>query len=257
MILLAGSAAVASSPVIAAEALKFGAPPSWVVPQAIPPASDKAKDRPIALLLNDQQLMLETGKISTFSELAFKIQKPEGLAAGNISIPWNPATDTVTINTLEIRRGDKVIDVLKSGQTFTTLRRETHLDLATLDGVLTGNIQPEGLQEGDVLVLAATTDHVDPVLKGHVEATFAPWGSAQVGLAHARLAWPSNMDIKIQKTGDLPATQPTAHDGKKVYELTMRDVEPVTRRRLPVGAEAQSRPRPIPRQPRNGPAQAR
>lgn len=227
LILLAAAAPVASSPAAAADALKFGGPPTWVVPETVPPASDKAKDRPIALLLHDQQTMLEPGRTSTFSELAFKIQKPEGLAAGNLSIAWNPATDTITVNTLEIRRGEQVIDILKSGQTFTTLRRESNLDLATLDGVLTANIQPEGLREGDVVVLATTTDHADPVLKGHVEATFAPWGDAQIGLAHARLSWPSTLDVRVQKTGDLPAVQQSVRDGRKIYELTMRDVDPV------------------------------
>src|SRR5207237_9356861 len=183
----------ASSGTHAADALKFGATPAWVVPQVIPPPSDKTRDRPIALLLHDQQALLEPGKISTFSELAFKIQKPEGLAAGNLSIAWNPAFDTITVNKLEIRRGGQVIDVLKSGQTFTTMRRESNLELAMLDGVLTANIQPEGLQEGDVVVLATTTEHVDPVMKGHVETAFAPWTEAQIGLGHVRIEWPASL----------------------------------------------------------------
>src|SRR5213080_3771701 len=95
-VLMAGAALVASSPAWAADQLKFGAPPAWIVPQAIPAASDKVKDKPVALLLHDQQFLLEPGKITTFAELAFKIQKPEGLAAGNLSVAWNPATDTVT-----------------------------------------------------------------------------------------------------------------------------------------------------------------
>jgi tetratricopeptide (TPR) repeat protein len=185
------------------------------------------KDRPVALLLHDQQNFLEPGKISTFSELAFKIQKPEGLAAGNLSIAWNPAFDTVTVNRLEIRRGNQVIDVLKSGQTFTTMRRESNLEAAMLDGMLTANIQPEGLQEGDVVVLATTTEHVDPTLKDHVETVFAPWGDAQIGLAHTRISWPSNVDVKLQKTGDLPAPVQNGSNGRKSYELTMHDVEPV------------------------------
>ena len=226
-LLLAGTAIASSSAAIAAEQLKFGPQPAWVAEQAVPLASDKVKDRPVALLLHDQQNLLEPGKISTFSELAFKIQKPEGLAAGNLSVIWNPAFDTVTVNRLEVRRGNQVIDVLKSGQTFTTMRRESNLEVAMLDGMLTANIQPEGLQEGDVVVLATTTEHVDPTLKGHVEANFAPWGGAQIGLAHARIAWPSNVSLKLQKIGDLPAPQQSARDGKKTYELTMRDVEPV------------------------------
>ena len=216
-----------ASPAIAADALKFGPAPAWVAPQAIPAAPESAKDRPVALLLHDQQTMLRPGSIITFTELAFKIQKPEGLAAGNLSVAWNPATDTATVNKLEIHRGDEVIDVLKSGQTFTTLRRESNLESAMLDGVLTANIQPEGLREGDVVVLATTSEHVDPVLKGHVETIFAPWGEAQIGLAHARLSWPAGVELKIAKTGDLPPAQQTARDGVKSYELVMRNAEPV------------------------------
>ncbi len=222
-----GAMLLAAGPAHAADALKFGSVPSWVIPQTVPAASDTSKDRPIAILLHDQQALLETGKISTYAELAFKIQQPEGLAAGNLSIAWDPATDTVTVNRLEIHRGDQVIDVLKSGQTFTTMRRETSLDLATLDGVLTANIQPEGLQEGDVVIMATTTEHSDPVLKGHVEAIFAPWGASQIGLAHSRLSWPSKLNVNIHRIGDLPVPQQVTRDGKTVYELTMRNVEPV------------------------------
>ena len=225
-ILLVG-AALHAHPAIAADALKFGAPPAWVIPQTIPEAPAKSQDNPAVILLHDQQAMLEPGKISSYTELAFKIQKPEGLAAGNISLPWNPATDTVTVNKLEIHRGNQVIDVLAGGQTFTTMRRESNLDLAMLDGILTANIQPEGLQQGDVVVLATTTEHVDPVLKGHVEANFAAWASGQITLAHARLGWPSTLDLTVRKNGELPAPQQAVRDGRNIYELKMRDVEPV------------------------------
>jgi tetratricopeptide (TPR) repeat protein len=225
--LLGGVILFAASPAAAADALKFGPAPSWVVPQAVPPPSDKAADRPVAILLHDQQVLLEQDKTSTYAEVVFKIQKPEGLAAGNLSVAWDPASDTLTVNKLEIRRGDQVIDVLKSGQTFTTMRRESNLEMAMLDGVLTANIQPEGLQEGDVVVLATTTEHVDAALRGHVETRFAPWGSAEIGLAHARLEWAPPLNLKIQKSGDLPVPQQSAHDGHKIYELTMRDVQPV------------------------------
>lgn len=224
LVLLAGAALAPATPVLAAETLNFGPPPAWVVPQAIP--ATKPTDAPVAMLLHDQQAMLEPGKISIYSELAFRVQKPEGLAAGNLSIAWNPATDTVTVNKVEIRRAGQVTNVLASGQTFTVLRRETNLETAMLDGTLTATIQPEGLQEGDVVVLATTTEHSDPVLKDHVETFFAPWDSAQIALAHARLAWPSALDIKIQTTGDLAKAQQGTRDAHKAYDLTMRDVEP-------------------------------
>src|SRR5206468_8803423 len=117
--------------------LKFGKPPAWVAPQPIPAEVAGSPDAPLALLLTDQQTRLDPGKLAIYSELAMKIQKPEGLAAGNISIPWDPATDTVTVNKLEIHRGSQVIEVLAGGQKFITLRRESGLEAAMLDGRLT------------------------------------------------------------------------------------------------------------------------
>jgi tetratricopeptide (TPR) repeat protein/transglutaminase-like putative cysteine protease len=227
VLLFASAALLPFAPAAAADQLKFGPVPAWVTPQPVPPPPAKAKDQSAVVLLHDQQDLLQADKISEFSEVAFKIQKPEGLAAGNISIAWNPATETVTVHKLEIRRGSQIIDVLASGQKFTTLRRESDLELAMLDGVLTANIQPEGLQQGDVLVMETTTERIDPVMKGHVEATFAPWGSAQIALAHAKLNWASTLALNVRKTGDLPAPQQTLRQGRNGYELTMRDTEPV------------------------------
>lgn len=81
------------------------------------------------------------------------------------------------MNKVHIIRDGRRIDVLGAGQTFTTVRRETNLEAAMLDGTLTAAIQPEGLQVGDIINVAVTTEHVDPVLKGHVEGT-SPAGTS-------------------------------------------------------------------------------
>lgn len=147
----------------------IGPAPAWEKAVAIPAADSKAGDAAIAILLQDQQVALEPGRRTSYSETAIRIQTPQGLAAGNISFPWRPETDVLTIHKLLIRRGSEVIDVLASGQTFTVARRETNLDSAMLDGVLTASIQPEGLQVGDILHFALSVSSSDPVLKGHVE----------------------------------------------------------------------------------------
>lgn len=217
----------------AADQLKFGKPPEWVVPQTIPMSNGKSPSAPVATLLSDQQIRFEPGKTTTYSEVSMKLQTPEGLAAGNISLPWNPAADTVTVNKLQIRRDNQIIDVLASGQTFTTMRRETNLDLAMLDGVLTANIQPEGLQQGDVIDLAVTIEHVDPVFSSHVESDFMQWGSSPIQLAHFRLDWPDSLKLRVQTTG-YPVS-PIEHNGRKIIELTKQDIEPIV---PPKGAPA-------------------
>src|SRR4051812_15685526 len=220
--LLAGAAAVPFSAASAADALKFGAAPAWVAPKAIP--DSKPTDTPVSLLLNDQQTSFERGKVVTYSELALRVQNPEGLSAGNISLSWQPATDTVTINKLHIRRGNQVIDVLASGQTFTVLRRETNLDAAMLDGTLTANIQPEGLQEGDIIDLATTTESSDPVMKGHVEANFADWNGSPIEAGHVSLVWPKGLAINVRQSAGVPAPRKTVRGGQTVVEMSAQRI---------------------------------
>lgn len=180
----------------------------------------------VRILLSDQQVSLEPGRETVYSEFAIKIQTPQGLSAGNISLPWRPDTDTLTVHKLRIRRGDQVIDVLASGQTFSVLRRETNLESAMLDGVLTANIQPEGLQVGDVLELAASITSSDPVMKRHVEVTAATWNDAPIARAHLSVRWPSSVPVKLRQTTALAPLKPVKTGSETQVELLIDDVKP-------------------------------
>jgi len=84
-VLLAGAALTGGTSAYAADALKFGAPPSWVVPQPVP-TNVKATDAPIAVLLTDEQIALDPGKVTTYRDGVLKIQTPQGLAAGSNTV---------------------------------------------------------------------------------------------------------------------------------------------------------------------------
>lgn len=225
-LLCAATALSAALPAYAADAIKFGPAPSWVVPQAIP-ANAKSTDAPIAVLLSDQQIALDPGKVTFYRHGAMRIQTPQGLAAGNISVLWDPATEIVTVNKLNIIRGGKVIDVLASGQTFTTLRRETNLDAATLDGTLTAALQPEDLQVGDVIEIATTIERSDPILKNHAQTSFADWNGIPIDSAYARVSWPESMKMSFKEWPGLPEAHKSVRDGRVVIELAARDLEPI------------------------------
>jgi tetratricopeptide (TPR) repeat protein len=217
--------ALASAPALAADQLKFGSAPEWVVPQSIPQAPANASGAPIAVLLSDNQVRFDKGTTTSFNELAIKIQTPDGLAAGNINFPWQPATDTITINKLHIIRDGKVIDVLKGGQTFTIARRETNLDAAMLDGTLTASIQPEGLQVGDIVDLALTEEHFDPVMKGHVESVFGIWGSMPVQAAHSKVSWSDSTKI-VTRQLEMPQPARSTTAGFTSLDFTSKAIEP-------------------------------
>ena len=170
---------------------------------------------------------MEPGRQTVYSETSLKIQTPQGLAAGNISLPWHPETDVLTVHKLLIRRGSQTIDVLKSGQTFTVLRREQNLESATLDGVLTANIQPEGLQVGDTLEFAASVSSSDPTLKGHVEQIAGAWNGFPIRRAHLRMQWPTSLAARLRQTASLPVLKPTKTGGTSIVELSLENVEPI------------------------------
>ena len=211
----------------AADRPVIGPAPPWVKPVNPSSPSAIADEAPVRILLSDQQIALERGRQTVYSETSLKIQTPQGLAAGNISLPWRPETDVLTVHKLLIRRGDQTIDVLKSGQTFTVLRREQNLESATLDGVLTANIQPEGLQVGDTLELAMSVSSSDPTFKGHVEQIAGTWNGFPMGRAHLRIQWPASLAARLRHTASLPALKPTKTGDTFTVELSLDNVEPI------------------------------
>lgn len=216
----AGAAGAADKPVMAP-------PATWVQPIPLPADDGKADGAPIKLLLTDEQIHFGSDGTTLYSEVALRIQTPQGLAAGSISFPWNPDTDTLTVHKVRIRRAGKVIDVLAAGQTFTVIRRESNLENAVLDGVLTANIQPEGLQVGDVIDFAASLTRNDPALKGHREELVGGWGGIAVAKLHLETSWAGDPAVRWRSGGGAPPLR--AHDagGAHSVELAIDNLKPV------------------------------
>ena len=207
--------------------------PSWVRTVAPAAPADAMAEAPVQVLLHDQQMFLQPGERSIYTRTVVRLQTPQGLAVGNISIPWRPDTDVLTVHQLLIRRGTQVIDVLAAGQTFTVVRREANLESAMLDGVLTANIQPEGLQVGDVLELSATLTSRDPVLGAHVEQFGGGWNQAPVARAHVRIQWPSSLPLRLRQTADMPPLRRTERGGITSIEASADNLQPIP---MPRGA---------------------
>lgn len=207
--------------------LQFGPPPDWVNSVALPPARP-ATQAAVKFLLDNQQIKLTPNTVTTYAEYAVQIQTPQGLsAAGTVAVLWNPDTDTVTVNKVEIHRGDKVINVLSSGQTFTIARREVNLDYATLDDTLTAVLEPADLQIGDTLEVAYTLERTDPVLAGTPEAELIIPTIVPVSKVYVSAIWPSAVPIKWQATKNLTGIQLKRNNKTSRITLAMNDVQPI------------------------------
>ena len=229
---LAGACSTAA---LAASDVATGPIPAWVKPVAVPTASTKPDEAAIHILLQDQQVDMQPGHVTRFGENVLRIQTPQGLAAGSVSFAWNPDTQVAIVHKLLIRRGDKVIDVLASGQRFTVVRRETNLENAVLDGVLTATIQPEGLQVGDILDFAASISETDPALHDHVEAVGGGWNGVPIDRAHLRVQWPADHHVQVRGTTGLVASKIERKDGSSDVEYLLDTLAPIP---VPKGAPA-------------------
>ncbi len=211
----------------AADRPRFAPAAAWVVPVAVPEAVIRVPNRASQVLLANDQDRLSADGTDYFSQTVTRIQTPQGLSdAGAVQIEWNPETETPTIHTLQILRDGKIIDVLRSGQSFTILRRENNLEDDVIDGRLTAVVEPEGLRVGDIIDFAYTVHYRDPVLGRHVEALIgsALWSHPQ--RLFMRVTWPATMKLAWRETEGLDA--PVIATGPDLTALTidMRDADP-------------------------------
>lgn len=226
--------ALAAGTAFAADKLEFGAPGRWVRPLPVPtPDAASTDNKPVRRLLADSQVRYDAEGEVIFEHQAARIQSPEGLQAGVVVIGWNPAFEAVTVHSVHIIRGGKVIDVLAS-QKFTVLRRETNLERAALDGVLTATLQPEGLQVGDVMELSYSLTRHDPVMRGHSELILGVLPNVSIDRLQIREVWPGSKAMRWREADGLSAASVTAaSDGDT--ELVVRE-DNATRATPPDGA---------------------
>jgi tetratricopeptide (TPR) repeat protein/transglutaminase-like putative cysteine protease len=220
-------ALVWSAAAAAATSLQFGPPPQWVRPRALP-VPGAGTEAAIKVLLIDDQIELSRQSVSYYFESAVRIQTPQGLSAmGTVKVVWDPDTDVLVIHKIHILRGNKVIDVLGSGQTFTVARREVNLDYAAIDDTLTGILEPADLEVGDILDVAYTLERADPILKGTSEAEIEIPPAQPVAMAHVSALWPTADAVKWQAADGLSGIHPIHTAGMSGIDLTMADLQPI------------------------------
>lgn len=228
-------AAIVFSPMAAraAETFSIVPPPAWVRANAIPASLSETSTAETRMLLRDNQASVDPDGTSTsYWDDATKVVAPEGLMkAANISLSWNPETDSLAVHRVRIIRGDQTIDVLKTQQ-FTILHRETNLERAAIDGRLTASLQIAGLQVGDVVEVAASRRHHDPALGTHVEGVwnFHPTTVETRFDAH----WAKSLPIQWRTMPGLPTPISTSSGREAQLSMTIPDLrEPLLPKNAP------------------------
>jgi hypothetical protein len=202
----------------ASDKVQFGPAGAWVKATPVPAASPGDADKlPLRAVATEFQVKFDDQGELIYQRRAVRFQSPEALPAGAVSLSWKPDTETITVHEVHIIRGGEVIDLLAKGQTFTILRRESDLERAMLNGVLTATLQPEGLQTGDIVEVAYTQARRDPLLHGHSEVLISLYPNAAVDHLRISGAWPTSKPVRWRETEGLnPATVDKSSSGTEV-----------------------------------------
>jgi hypothetical protein len=154
--------------------------PSWVAPVApdmAPRSSFRARAGLEALLLETQTRFGPRGR-AHFVHWADRITSAEGIdRLAPLRIAFDPGYQQVGVHFVRLRRGDRIIDVLRDA-TVKIVDLESELDRRLFDGRRSIVIVPRDLREGDVLEVAFTTTGTNPVFGGHAMGKLSLGGQA-------------------------------------------------------------------------------
>ena len=183
-----------SAPAIAGEDIIYGVAPFWVEQAEL--QTEDMKKGP-AQVLADWQYRLEGGVVTSYADMAFRIDNPQSLMEqGTISLGWLPDKGDLTVHRVQILRDGKGIDVLGNGTEFEILRREQGLEQRLLDGQLTATLAVPGLQVGDVLRVTHSVTTADQALGDEMQALqFLPAKPWQVGFSRVIASWPQDEEV--------------------------------------------------------------
>lgn len=192
--------------------------PRWIVPVAMP--SGEPTDGAISIRLVDVQNHVDVGGVHQTYRQVIKVLSPEGLAiAGTVTVAWQPGTSMARVHAVTVRRGGRSIDVLKDGSAFQLLRRETNLESAQIDGIVTAVLSIPDLRVGDEVELSWTLDSSNPTLKGKVENDYALFPGVNFGRLFMRYSWPIDRQVGYRIGENLPPGRLWALGGERGFQI--------------------------------------
>ena len=229
MRLFTGTAAVAiiaaATPAHAGEEVLYQPAPEWVEVAELADTEGPA-GTPVRLL--EQQVRLDDGRVWTYVDSALALDSPEALTRmGTLSAQWYPDKGDLIIHRVELLRDGELIDVLATGSTFETLRRERGLENRMLDGVITATMPLPGARVGDVVRMAYSTTLSDQALGEEMQ-----WATTLISkpfpLQQGRViaSWPSDAQVQSKMLAQTPVGALEERKGFTFHAVDLPMAEP-------------------------------
>ncbi|WP_232417965.1 DUF3857 domain-containing protein [Methyloversatilis thermotolerans] len=203
------------------------APPSWVLPVAVPQDVQTPADQIVSgshVLLHDRQIRMDGTSTSTYVHIATLALNEQGVASiANIEIGFDPVYQSLRLHDVRVHRKGQTQNRSASLR-VEILRREKDLDLATLDGRVSAHIVLNDVRTGDVVEYAYTLSGRHPALGRHDAGMQQLAFGIPVEHQHLRLLLPSDRSFRWTVSNGGPAPVESMHDGQAEYVWSLRKV---------------------------------
>lgn len=217
----AGVAPAAAAP---AAPITREAAPDWVVPRSLPQANPADVRQGIVYLLTDVQTRVRPDGHDGWFRSATRVVERSGLeAAGQVSVEFDPAFETLAVHFIHVIRAGKVIDLTQETQ-FRVVEREAELD----DGIVSGSLRAQAnlrdVRVGDVIDFAYTAHTANTLWRGQFFDHFGERFSDPLALHAVRYVWPAGMTGQVRALNSSVAFAKRPLGDAVEWEWIARDV---------------------------------
>ncbi len=198
---VAAPPAVEPAPTKAGEGYRFGPRGTWVVePEGLPSAPSKpsAGSGSRVEMLIDLQVNYTAPKPQQY--IRTQVVAQDAAALTSVSQPqlvFNPSYQSITIHEVAVWRDGRKLDRAKDAR-VETMRRETHLERLTLDGLKTLLLILNDIRVGDAVEVAYTIEGENPIFDGRIGYVIDLASSTPIELLHARVVAPRAKTLQVK-----------------------------------------------------------
>jgi tetratricopeptide (TPR) repeat protein len=201
----------------------------WVKSANLQQVLDENPDSEAVLVILDQQKQLEFGKVSSYIDVAVRIDSTKTMS-NMLSLfrpSWHPDQGNLIIHRYEIIRGEQTIDLLETDNLFDVIRREKNLERQQINGMLTAISQIENLQLDDIVRMSYTITTQNEALSGRVQSSGGfVTSTVNVDFVRQTVRWPNKLNVSWRGSKEEIIPVESRNSGWTTISLDYRPKEP-------------------------------
>lgn len=189
--------------------------PGWIQPVSYSTEStDTFNTGGYHYLLLERQFNLPTREY--YNRTSVKVLTEKGLEdVSSISVNFDPSYERLVFHTVSIKRGDQILNKLKTNQ-FEILRREKNMDRLIYDKSLDAILNLDDVQVGDIVEYSYSLRGSNPVFNNLFFRTLYFNYSVPIGKTYTRIRCPKERTLQI-KTFNNAAEPSKTEDANTIF----------------------------------------